>query len=69
MEKSNTTSIGLHLVPGSSDNILAYSDGIADVEYEHLDKEKGTGDFQSEINKELKNAIENEITWFEDEEE
>ena len=51
MKKENLTALGLHLVPGSGDGILAYSDGIADVEYEHVDPTIEKGDFQSNINK------------------
>ena len=66
MEKTNTVALGLHLVPGSSDGILTYSDGIADTEYEHLDKEKPKGAIQSDINKELTKALSSEIDWYEE---
>lgn len=67
MKKKNTTALGLHLVPGSADGILTYSDGIADISYESLKKEPGDepGAFQSDINKELKEAIQEESDWYE----
>ena len=66
MVKKNTTALGLHLVPGSEDGVLTYSDGIADIEYKHLDDEKPKGAFQSEINKELTEALSSEIDWHEE---
>lgn len=66
MEKTNTIALGLHLVPGSSDGVLTYSDSIADIEYKHLDENKPDGGFQSEINKELKEALSSEINWYEE---
>ena len=66
MKKENLIALGLHLVPGSGDGILAYSDGIADVGYEHVDPTIEKGDFQSNINKELKDAIMSESEWQED---
>lgn len=66
MEKTTTTTVGLHLVPGSSDGVLTYSDGIADTEYEHLNEEEPKGAFQSEINKELRDAILSELDWYEE---
>lgn len=66
MEKTNTTAIGLHLIPGSADGILTYSDGIADVNYEHLDNSESKGALQSEINKELKEALFSELDWHEE---
>lgn len=68
MKKENLTVLGLHLVPGSGDGILTYSDGIADVEYEHIDPSEEKGDFQSNINKELKEAIVSEAEWQEESE-
>lgn len=67
MEKTNVTVLGLHLVPGSADGVLTYSDNIADTEYESLNPEKkGKGAFQSEINQELKEAIFSELDWYEE---
>ena len=66
MKKENLTALGLHLVPGSGDGILAYSDGIADVEYEHVEPTIEKGDVQRNINKELKDAIMSESEWQED---
>lgn len=66
MEKTNTTALGLHLIPGSSDGILTYSDGIADVNYEHLGADKQKGALQSDVNKELRNALSSEIDWYEE---
>lgn len=68
LTKENVTALGLHLIPGSGDGVLTYSDGIADLEYEHIDPEKGKGGFQNEINKELKEAIISESEWYENEE-
>lgn len=68
MKKENLTALGLHLVPGSGDGILTYSDGIADVEYEHIDPSTEKGDLQSNINKELKEAIVSEAEWQEESE-
>lgn len=67
LKKENLTALGLHLVPGAGDGIIAYSDGIADVSYEHIDSTLETGDFQSNINKELKEAIVSESEWQEEE--
>lgn len=66
MEKTNTTVLGLHLVPGSADGVLTYSDGIADVTYKHLDDSKPQGALQSEINSELTEALSSEIDWYEE---
>ena len=66
MEKTNTTALGLHLIPGSEDGILTYSDGIADTEYKHLDDNKPKGAYQSEINEELRKALSSEIDWYEE---
>lgn len=67
MKKTNTTAVGLHLVAGSSDGILTYSDNIADTEYEHLDRPTTTrGALQSEINKELTKAIKDLDDWHEE---
>lgn len=66
-EKKNTTALGLHLVPGAGDGIITYSDGIADVSYKHIDSSNKTvGDLQSNINKELKEAIVSESEWQEE---
>lgn len=64
--KENVSALGLHLVPGAGDGVLAYSDGIADTEYEHLDPSKEKGDMQSNINKELKEAVISETEWHEE---
>lgn len=64
--KKNVSALGLHLVPGAGDGILAYSDGIADTEYEHIDPSVEIGDLQSNINRELKEAVTSEIEWYEE---
>ena len=66
IKKENVSAIGLHLVPGTGDGVLAYSDGIADVEFEHINSSQEKGGMQSDINKELKEAIETEAGWYED---
>lgn len=66
MEKTNTTALGLHLIPGSADGILTYSDAVADTEYESLTPGKPKGAIQSEINKELREAVSTEVDWYEE---
>lgn len=68
LRKENISALGLHLVPGAGDGILTYSDGIADVNYEHIDESKEKGDYQSNINKELRDAILSQSGWYEEEE-
>lgn len=66
MTKENVSAIGLHIVSGTGDGILTYSDGIMDNEYVHLDPNIENGEFQHNINSELKNAIANEMNWHEE---
>lgn len=65
IKKENTSVLGLHLIPGAGDGVLTYSDGIADPEYEHLDSSEEKGDMQSNINKELRDAVNTEVGWCE----
>lgn len=64
--KKDVSALGLHLVPGAGDGVLTYSDGIADTEYEHIDPSVEMGDLQSNINRELRNAVTSEIEWHEE---
>lgn len=65
MKKENTSTVGLHLIPGASDGILTYADGIGDPEYQPLDTDKEPGAMQNDINKELRDRLQEETEWYE----
>ncbi len=68
LKKENTTALGLHLVAAAGDNVLTYSDQIADINYEHIGTSTELGAFQNVINKELRKAIVSESEWYENNE-